>query len=90
MFGQEQLDDYVDNGPVMSVLSIWYINTNKRRETHYTLPPPVRRDLYYIFQIQNRRRAGGSYLYKQFTSPIFYFGEQSKLSLYSNLCPLLH
>ncbi len=94
MFGQERLDDYVDNGPVMSVPSIWYINTNEPRETHYTLPPPVRRDLYYIFQIQNRRRpvyiyTGGSYLYKQFTSPIFYFGEQSKLSLYSNLCPPL-
>ncbi|XP_064389291.1 uncharacterized protein LOC135337305 [Halichondria panicea] len=78
-FGQEQLDDYVDNGPVMSVPSMLYINTNKPRETHYTLPPPVRRDLYYIFQIQNRRSTvytGVSYLYKQFTSPIFYFGEQ--------------
>ncbi len=84
MFGQEQLDDYVDNGPVISAPPTFYINTNKPRETHYTLSPPVRRDLYYIFQIQNRytdKNLRELYFYNQFTSPIFYFGEQSKLSI---------
>ncbi len=79
-FERAELDDNMDNGPAMYYPRVWYTNTTRARDTHYTIPPPISRDKYYTVQIQNRyKNTLGQYVYNQFASPIFYFGEQRKL-----------
>ncbi len=78
-FERADLDDHMDNGPAMLLPRVWYTNTTRARDTHFTIPPPISRDKYYTVQIQNRyKNTLGDYVYNQFTSPIFYFGEQRK------------
>ena len=55
--------------------------TVRRRETHYRLPEDVQYDQYYLIQLKNHRRdgTGGDFVYRNYSSYLFYFGQQGLL-----------
>ena len=52
-----------------------------KRETHYRVPEDVDFNKYYLIQLKNHRRdnIGGDFIYRNYSSYIYYFGQQGLL-----------